>query len=142
MGGKKISGVLPKCETKDNKCYLWIGIGVNINGTPAAGSTSLKEQLGCQQDIEIVPFIDKLSAILMKNVKRLRSLGFKQSLKPEIEKRLEFFNQEVNIFDIKLETVLHSGTFIGINEYGHAIIQKEGKQVVVSEGRMRAKSSK
>ena len=43
MGGKKISGVLPKCETNDNKCYLWIGIGVNINGVPIEGSTSLKE---------------------------------------------------------------------------------------------------
>lgn len=69
MGGKKISGVLPKCETNDNKCYLWIGIGVNINGVPIAGSTSLKEQLSSSKDIEITPFIDKLSQILMENVK-------------------------------------------------------------------------
>ena len=75
-GWKNISGVLPKCETNDNKCYLWIGIGVNINGTPIAGSTSLKEQLNSTTDIDTVPFIDKLSEILMENVKKLRSVGF------------------------------------------------------------------
>jgi BirA family biotin operon repressor/biotin-[acetyl-CoA-carboxylase] ligase len=45
MGGKKISGVLPKAENQGDVSYVWIGIGVNINLAPIEGSTCLKEQL-------------------------------------------------------------------------------------------------
>jgi hypothetical protein len=49
--------------------------------------------------------------------------GFPTAIKPKIEHKLEFLNQEVNIFDNTLTKVLHSGTFTGIDDYGHALIQ-------------------
>jgi BirA family biotin operon repressor/biotin-[acetyl-CoA-carboxylase] ligase len=61
MGGKKVSGVLPKAEKIGDISYLWIGIGVNINMAPIEGSTCLKEQLNSNTDLNIVAFIDILT---------------------------------------------------------------------------------
>ena len=47
--------------------------------------------------------------------------------------------EEVNIYDFKLENVLFSGKFIGINEYGHALLTKNGETIAVHDGRMRLK---
>ena len=62
----------------------------------------------------------------------------------KILNRLEYKNERVNIFDIKLEKVLHSGIFKGIDEYGQAILElkKEGTESetetkAIMDGRMR-----
>lgn len=55
-----------------------------------------------------------------------------------MEKRLDFLNQDVVIYDGTLTEVLHKGKFIGINDFGHArLLQEEGKVLETMEGRMR-----
>lgn len=61
MGGKKISGVLPKAEKIGDISYVWIGIGVNINVAPIEGSTCLKEQLNSNINLDVIAFIDVLT---------------------------------------------------------------------------------
>ena len=43
------------------------------------------------------------------------------------------------VMDHTLTEVLHEGIFTGINEFGHALVQKEGSDALVnvSQGRMR-----
>lgn len=71
IGDKKISGVLPKAEINGSDCYVWIGIGVNINFCPIEGSTCLKEQLESSSDIEVLPFINLLTQKLFENAMNL-----------------------------------------------------------------------
>jgi len=63
--------------------------------------------------------------VLVSNTNLLVECGFETGLKPKIEKRLMFLDQEVNIYDETLTNVLHSGTFKGLNEFGHALIVNE-----------------
>ena len=41
------------------------------------------------------------------------------------------------IYDIKLENILHKGTFIGIDEFGCAILKNNNTLLKVTDGRMR-----
>jgi len=63
--------------------------------------------------------------------------GFSVAVKPKIEHKLEYLNQQVNIFDESLTKVLYSGTFIGLDEYGHALVKNGEKIETLMEGRMR-----
>ena len=46
-------------------------------------------------------------------------------------------NEHVKVYDFKLEKVLEEGKFIGINDFGNAILEKDGKKKEVIDGRMR-----
>ena len=70
-----------------------------MNVSPLETSTCLKSVLGSSTDIEIMPFIDKLSHKIMENVHYLQTLGFNCSLKLKIENNLQYFNKKVNIWD-------------------------------------------
>ena len=48
-----------------------------------------------------------------------------------------FKNENVNIFDLKLEKIIDTGIFKGINQYGHALIEKEREIKAIFDGRMR-----
>jgi len=134
-----VSGVLCECQNQGNKNYLNVGIGININSSPIPGtSVCLKEIAGISDTINIDAFIDKLSSNLMAYLIEADKNGLTGSLMEFIESRLEFLNEEVDIFDETLTNVLHSGKFIGINRFGHAKLQKEdGEKVEMMEGRMR-----
>ena len=84
----------------------------------------MKEQLNLAEDINVVSFIDLLTQKLLHNAKLLQSEGF-LAIKDSINQRLEFKDQKVNIFDFKLEKIQNSGTFVGINEFGHALLKQE-----------------
>jgi biotin-(acetyl-CoA carboxylase) ligase len=55
--------------------------------------------------------------------------GF-EPIKAKIEKRLLYIGEEVKIYDPTLTTVLNSGTFVGLDNYGHALLS-------ISSGRLR-----
>ena len=136
IDGLKICGVLPKAEFQGKNSYFWIGIGANINLAPILGSTCLKDQVGSTSDLEVMPFIETLSRKLFANKKILEQGGF-VSLKPKINQRLEFLDQHVKIFDFTLKEVLHQGKFVGIDDYGHALLEADGITKSVADGRMR-----
>ena len=61
-------------------------------------------------------------------------------MKHKIEERLLYINEEVQIWDFKLEKVLAEGKFVGINDFGNAILQQSNGEVKeVHDGRMRKK---
>lgn len=137
MGGKKISGVLPKAENKGEVGYVWIGIGVNINLAPIEGSTCLKEQLNSTEDLDVTQFISKLNDRLFENISRLKEGGF-NVLKDSIEQKLEYVGEQINIYDLQLQNVLHTGVFKGIDNFGHVMLEVEGgKTISVMDGKMR-----
>ena len=76
----------------------------------------------------------------MKNFKSAFS-GIKQDearLLAQIQEKLEYIYQDVQIFDHSLTSVLHKGKFIGIIRFGHAKLHlSDGSVIDVMEGRMR-----
>ena len=72
----------------------------------------------------------------MKNIAKLEAHGF-NGIKPSLEQKLAYMNEEILIFDEKLEKVLNKGTFVGINEFGHALLKTDGEIKTIIDGRMR-----
>lgn len=50
---------------------------------------------------------------------------------------MAYLNENVTIYDSTLTKIEHKGKFKKINEYGHAIIESESKEISVLSGRMR-----
>lgn len=68
VGGKKISGVLAIAENEGGNCYMHLGMGVNINCNPMAdASTSLKIEMGAQEDLDLRPLVTDLANNLVSN---------------------------------------------------------------------------
>jgi hypothetical protein len=65
--------------------------------------------------------MDILFENLINNLSLLKQGGF-EKIKNEINVFLLYKGMQVNIYDIKLQNILHSGIFLGVNEYGHAIL--------------------
>lgn len=138
FNGKKIGGVLPRAEIKGEDVYLTIGIGVNIGIVPQgfeASATCLNQEL--EKPVEIADFFDRLSKHLLNNLARLSQEGFPY-LRNLIEPNLEFRQEPVAIWNVELSKILHTGTFVGINDSGHAVLHRDdGTEFTVFDGRMR-----
>ncbi|KAL4428612.1 hypothetical protein ABPG74_009114 [Tetrahymena malaccensis] len=134
INDKKISGVL--CTSDGD--YISIGIGVNFNQNPFLDTaTHLKKELKLDDDINVLAFIQNLSINLMTNLQQVKNSRSYEKLIDKIIKKLMYLNQRVIIYDETLTKKLQEGTFIGLNEYGNAIIQENDKQTTVIHGRMR-----
>ena len=138
FNGKKIAGVLPRAQIKGEDVYLTIGIGVNIGIIPQgfeAQATCLNQIL--EKPVEISEFFDRLSKHLLENLTRLSQEGFSY-LRSLIEPNLEFLQEPVAIWNVELSEVLYNGTFIRMNDMGHAVLLKDdGTEFTVYDGRMR-----
>lgn len=120
-----------------------MGIGVNLNVKPSnqPSATCLKDLLKINQDIDVDSFILKLWKRIQKNIASLEEWGCTDGFFGKLEQRMMYINQQVIIYDLTLTKVLHKGLFIGLNEYGNAILAEtiDGKteEITVCDGRMR-----
>ncbi|KAL4464300.1 hypothetical protein ABPG72_011345 [Tetrahymena utriculariae] len=138
MNEKKISGVLCKIEDQ----HVSIGIGVNLNHTPAeiAESTCLKNELCQQDDINIFEFVQNLWINLSNNLQKVVKQNSFHAILDTVRERMMYLNQKVKIYDLTLTNVLQEGIFKGLNEYGNAQLQSlnDPKEIeAIYEGRMR-----
>lgn len=98
--------------------------------------------------INVDEFVDTLCINVVKKFRQLDEEGFSRdnqkkkyegpTLHYQISQLLEFKDEQVKIWDVKLENVLHEGIFRSINNFGHAILetdQNEPKTII--DGRMR-----
>ncbi|KAL4426345.1 hypothetical protein ABPG74_006283 [Tetrahymena malaccensis] len=139
MNEKKISGVL--CKVEDE--HVSIGIGVNLNHTPAeiAGSTSLKNELGLHYDIDVFEFVQNLWDKLSNNLQKVLQQNSFQAILDKVQDRMMYLNQQVKIYDLTLTKVLNEGIFKGLSEYGNAWLQSltDPQEIeAIYEGRMRS----
>ncbi|KAL4468909.1 hypothetical protein ABPG72_009179 [Tetrahymena utriculariae] len=131
---KKVSGVL--CTSDGD--YLSIGIGVNLNQNPCLDTaTNLKKELKLDEDINVLAFIQNLSYNLMANLQEVKNTRGYEKLIDKIMQKLMYVHKRVIIYDETLSIKLQEGTFIGLNQYGNAILQNNDKQTAVIHGRMR-----
>ncbi len=75
---------------------------------------------------------------MLKNAGLLESKGFAEGLLPKVNERLRFVGEPVLIKDVSLTSVLHQGTFLGVDDkYRVQLREDDGSVTVVSHGRMR-----
>ena len=126
---KKVGGILCESSNAPNGgFYLSIGVGINLTNCP--------EDCSKLDGVNREDLFWALAANLNQNI-RIADKEGPQKLFEQM--KFMFLNEKVVIFDHTLTEVLHEGVFVGINEYGHAKLMKEGSlyPVDVSQGRMR-----
>ena len=118
---RKVSGALCTCSSSGSgNSFLSIGLGVNLNSSPVPVTSVCLKEIIQESNINVDRFVEELAKNVMSYFSKADRHGFEGQLLTKIESRLEFMNEQVNIYDGTLTTVIHTGKFIGINKYGHA----------------------
>jgi len=144
---KKISGVLITTSDyidDEDQFKLVISMGVNIYCNPVESATCLKEVLKnmLPDDVEsfLIKFSDELTVNFVNLMKMLIYEKEDQFILNNLQKELVYLNEEVEIWNELFNNVKESGVFIGLNNWGNAILKKsDGSVITVYEGRMRRK---
>ena len=98
-------------------------------------SVCLSELTG---NVDVDEFVRLLAVRIMIYFAKADKNGFEGELLEAVQSRLEYLNEKVKIYDDALVEVLHTGTFEGINSFGHAKIRQiDGSLLEVMHGRMR-----
>lgn len=127
--GKKVGGILCESSNAPNGgFYLSIGVGINLTNCP--------DDCSKLEGVNREDLFWTLAKNLDKNIRQADKDG---PAKLFGQMKFMFLNEKVAIMDHTLTEVLHEGVFIGINEYGHAKLKKDGSLFIVevSQGRMR-----
>jgi biotin-(acetyl-CoA carboxylase) ligase len=110
--------------------HLHIGIGVNVASAPSEAIC-----LAELSEIDLSKFIALLSSNLVAFTKQA-DLGGVRDIMKLIE--FEHMGKQIAILDHTLTKTLYTGKFVGINDFGHARIERlDGEVIEVMEGRMR-----
>ena len=137
---KKISGVLVSAYDIDEfSKKLVISIGVNINIKTIESSICLKDIINEETDIN--SFTEKLSYQLIHNLNELIYNNNSDYILSKLRRNILYLNEEVDIWNEVFDKIIGSGVFLGINEYGNAIIRNNANSLSLSfiSGRMRRK---
>lgn len=134
---KKVCGTLISADNVGSDFFYQVSVGVNLNVAPIDTSICLRDVTGLTVDVR--EFANTLAQQCRENMKLLFGAdGDRERLRLAIDGRLQFKNAKVDIWDYDLKNIEHSGTFVGINAFGHARIQlHDGGVAEYFEGRMR-----
>ena len=88
--------------------YLTLGIGVNLNQSPIADtSTCLREIIASNVPIDVNEFVNKLATNVVEKFNEADRNGFEGNLRGRISLLLEYKGEQVKIFDDTLTKVLN-----------------------------------
>ena len=92
-----------------------------------------------KEEIEAIKqsLTDQITLAVVDNLRKFE----KGKIVEEYQKLLKMKGSRVCIYDNKLENVVREGIFLGVNEYGFALIEDQGNVAVINEGRMREKKT-
>jgi BirA family transcriptional regulator, biotin operon repressor / biotin---[acetyl-CoA-carboxylase] ligase len=134
---KKIAGILISSssipDSQEDKFV--ISVGINLNTFAFEGSTYLKEIIG--REIDLVQFKKDFILFLSEMLENLKTNP--NSISIYLNKHLMNLGKEVNIWDEKLENIISTGIFQGVDNYGQAILKQNNGEssVTINKGRMR-----
>ena len=141
INDKKVSGSLLENTFTEKGANTFMGIGVNLNSKkedfanlPEASSIGIETG----RVVDVNDFYHNLTQAFFENLKQMNQQGF-SPIFTQIEKNMEFINQNVVILDPINNQILERGIFQKLNPSdGSAIISLENGEVkTILYGRMR-----
>jgi len=129
-GGKKIAGILIEARLQDNRAYLLIGTGINVepvddDARPNAAAISEVSARFTGIDSATLAFVEHVDARLARPLVHDEVLGEWRSLA---------VHQPGDRIQCVLADRTVNGTWAGIDEQGRALLDSGGGRVTVSAG--------
>ena len=129
LNDKKIAGVLIEYITGE-KCYILIGIGINVNNKPSEFPADLTDQITSlksilKKDISLKKIEVELSELIKKNTLYV--------LETKLDKLVNNFNSNLNFYQKQIylkDDILYNCK--GINIEGNLVLEKDDKIILLS----------
>ncbi|MFQ6609550.1 MAG: biotin--[acetyl-CoA-carboxylase] ligase [Fidelibacterota bacterium] len=130
--GKKMGGILVETRRQKDMYLVVVGIGLNVN---------------CRQEEFAPELAASATSIFMESGTKIQREDFLAGILMQYEYYLENLKQVIPQWNIfcshhgDMVTFRHGaeqirGRFMGVNEFGHAIIEHNERQEIFSEGRL------
>jgi BirA family biotin operon repressor/biotin-[acetyl-CoA-carboxylase] ligase len=132
VDGRKIAGILIEARTQDANSILIIGTGINVaraDRPTVVNATSIAELIGYQVDLSeaVVGFVEELDEVLSSPLKRKDVLGDWRALA---------LHREGDTVQCLIGSRNVSGAWAGIDDWGRAVLRKDGEDTVISAGEL------